>query len=204
MRLPISGPQLSRDRSFVLDREVGDAAARVEPVGRGKGVRRAGVEAGAAGAAMIRLRRVWRKLEVGQDRAEKEPGAEFARYEIGVLALPADAGARRERLFHERRSVDEHFDVRPFRLRRGDKERGERLQLAFDDVMIVAMARVDRDRAGVPERERRQRIARRAVVEAEHDEALGARHEPAGIDAALEASRHPGHVAMRRLQRSRR
>ena len=50
-----------RDRPLVLDGEVGDAAPRIEPVGRGKGVGRAGVEAGAAGAAMVLLRRVRRR-----------------------------------------------------------------------------------------------------------------------------------------------
>ena len=48
-------PKLARDRAVMLDREVGDAAPRIEPVGRRKGVRRADVEAGPAGAAMIRL-----------------------------------------------------------------------------------------------------------------------------------------------------
>ena len=44
-----------RDRPLVLDGEIGDAAPRIEPVGRGKGVGRADVEAGAARAAMVVL-----------------------------------------------------------------------------------------------------------------------------------------------------
>ena len=49
-------PQGPGDRPFQLDRQVGDAAARVEPIGRGKGAGRTGVEAGAAGPAMVALR----------------------------------------------------------------------------------------------------------------------------------------------------
>ena len=55
-------PELARDRPVVLDGEVGDAAPRIEPVGRRKSVGRADVEAGAARAAMVRLRRVGRQL----------------------------------------------------------------------------------------------------------------------------------------------
>ena len=46
-----------------------------------------------------------------EDRPEKEPVAEFARDDHRVLALPADARCLRERLFHHRRSIDEHLDV---------------------------------------------------------------------------------------------
>ena len=110
MRLPISGRSSRRDRPLVLDRQVGDAAARVEPVGRGKGRRRTDVEAGAADAAMIALGLVGRQVEIGEDRAEEQPRAEFAADEIGVLALPAEARRRGERLLHHRRGVDEHLD----------------------------------------------------------------------------------------------
>ena len=47
------GAQLARDRALVLDGEVGDAAPRIELIGRREGLGRADVEAGAAGAAMI-------------------------------------------------------------------------------------------------------------------------------------------------------
>ncbi len=65
------GSKLMGDRTLVLDREIGDAAARVEPVGRGERPRRAGVEAGAALTAMVRFGRVGRQVEVGQDRAQE-------------------------------------------------------------------------------------------------------------------------------------
>ena len=49
-------PQVARDRALVLDREIRDAAPRIETVGRRKRGRRADVEAGAADAAVIRAR----------------------------------------------------------------------------------------------------------------------------------------------------
>ena len=57
------------------------------------------------------LGRIGRQIERGEDRAEEQPRAEFARDQIGVLALPADAGRFRQRLFHHRRGVDEDFDL---------------------------------------------------------------------------------------------
>ena len=85
--------ELVRDRPLVLDGQVGNAAPRIELVGRGEGVGRADVEAGAAGAAMIGVGVVARQLGRGEDRAEEQPGAEFARDQIGVLALPAQPAA---------------------------------------------------------------------------------------------------------------
>ena len=67
------GAELGRDMALVLDRQIGNAAARIETIGRRKGLRRAGVETGAAGAAMILFRRIGRELEAGEDRAEKQP-----------------------------------------------------------------------------------------------------------------------------------
>ena len=100
-----------RDRSLVLDGEIGDAAPRIELVGRGKCRRRTDVEAGPAGAAMIGLGIIARQLERGEDRAEKQPRAELARHEIGVLALPAQPRRLRQRLFHHGGGVDEHLDL---------------------------------------------------------------------------------------------
>ena len=44
-----------RDVPLVLDGEVGDAGARIDPIGRGEGARRADIEAAPAGPAMILL-----------------------------------------------------------------------------------------------------------------------------------------------------
>ncbi len=55
--------------------------------------------------------RVGRELERGVDLAQEEPGAVAAGDQVGVLALPAEAGGLGERLFHDRGGIDEDFDV---------------------------------------------------------------------------------------------
>ncbi len=61
--------------------------------------------------AMILFARVRLDVERREDGADEQPRAEFARDEIGVLALPAEARLLRQRLLHHRRSIDEelHF-----------------------------------------------------------------------------------------------
>ena len=68
----------------------------------------------------------------------------FARDQIGVFALPAEAGFRGERLFHQRRGIHEHFDLRPALLRQPLRQL---LQLALDHIVIIAPRRVGRDKA---------------------------------------------------------
>ena len=78
----------------MLDRQIGDAAARIELVGRGKGVGRADVEARPAGAAMIGLGRVGGKRELAEDGAEEQPRTEFARTRLVCLPCqPSPAAA---------------------------------------------------------------------------------------------------------------
>ena len=60
---------------------------------------------------MVLLRLVGREIRRGQDRADEEPGAELARDEIGVLALPAEPCLLGERLFHQRGGVDEDLHL---------------------------------------------------------------------------------------------
>ena len=102
-------PQCGRDRPLVLDRQIRDAAPCIEPIrGRERGGR-AGVETAPAGAAMIALGRVGRQRHAEKNLPEKHPGAETAGHEIGMLALPADSGLLRQRLFHDRRGIDKHL-----------------------------------------------------------------------------------------------
>ena len=82
------------------------------------------------------------------DGAEEEPRAEVAADEIGVLALPADAGGGGERLFHQRRGVDEDLHAR--RPCAPGEAPAEPLQPALDEVVIVAIAGIDRDRRRGP------------------------------------------------------
>src|SRR6185437_16412751 len=102
---------------FVLDGEIGDAARGIEAIGRGERRGRADIEAAPALAAVILMRRVRRQVEREIDLAEEKPGAEIARDEVGVLALPAEPSRFGEWLFHDRRRVDEDFEpARPARI----------------------------------------------------------------------------------------
>src|SRR6202012_3496641 len=60
--------EFARDRSLVLDRQIGNAAAGVEFVRRRKRRGRTDVEAGLAGAAMVGLGLVARQVGLGVDR----------------------------------------------------------------------------------------------------------------------------------------
>ena len=92
--------------------------------------------------------RVRLQLEAGQDHAEEQPAAMLAADEIGMLALPADAGRLGERLFHHRRGVDEHLELGRRLL---DDEARQRLQRLLDRLVIVAALRIDRDARRVPD-----------------------------------------------------
>ena len=63
-------PERPIDRPLVLDREVGDAAPCIQPVGRRESLGRADVE---AGAAMVALRLIVRQFQIGEQRAEEQP-----------------------------------------------------------------------------------------------------------------------------------
>src|SRR5690606_16627301 len=81
--------ELVWDRPLVLNGQIGDAAAGIEPVRGGKGVGRACIQAGATGAAMVFLATVRFQFGSGEDRTQKQPGAMAAADQIGMLALPA-------------------------------------------------------------------------------------------------------------------
>src|SRR6185312_11490720 len=109
-------PELVRDRALVLDRQVGNAAPRVELVGLGERGGRAGVEAGAAAPATVALGGIGIEREAQIDFAEKQPRPELARNQVGVLALPAEPRLLSQRLFHHRRGIDEDLELgRPLR-----------------------------------------------------------------------------------------
>ena len=191
-------PEFLRDRPLVLDRQVRDAAPRVEPIGRREGVGRAGLEAGAAGAAMVLLRRVRLQGQGGEHRAEEQPRAVAARDEVGVLALPAEPRRLRQRLLHDRRGVDEHLHLAAHLAAIAPSPRepaGQLLELALDHVVVVAVAGVDGDVGRAPVTERRERIAGRPVVHAEHDDRPHVRPQHAGVGAARLGGGQPVHVA---------
>jgi hypothetical protein len=147
MRLPIGSAEFARDRSLVLDGEVGDAAPRIELVGRRKGVRRAGVEAGAARAAMVGLGRVGLRVAAVvkmAPRKSQEPNSRLTRFVcLPCQPMPAASASG----FSMTGAVSTNTFTSPPGPRRDLA--GQFLQPALDDVVIVAVARIDRDRAAV-------------------------------------------------------
>ena len=194
MRLPISGRSSTRDHPLVLDRQIRDAAPRIEPVGRRKRRRRAGIEAAPAGAAVIGLRGIGLELEAQIDLAEEQPGAELPRDQIGVLALPAEPGALGERLFHDRRGIDKELQrARPALL---DPMR-ERLQAALQGVVIIAPARIDRNDAAIGSLSASASgSSSGAIIDAEHDDAARLGPQRLRIAAPRRGAGEPTHVAV--------
>ena len=81
----------------MLDGQIADATASVEHAGRGKGIRRAGVEAGRARAAMKPgMGRVGRQFEIEEQRSEKEITTAMLVDEHRVFADPAEPRSPRE------------------------------------------------------------------------------------------------------------
>ncbi len=188
--------QLARDRPFVLDRQIGDAASRIEPVRRRERGGRTNIEAGTAAAAMIGFRRVRLQLERGEDRAEEQPGAELERYEVGVLALPAQSSGGGERLFHHGCGIDEHFRLAAECL---DERTADALELRFDELVIILALRISGNGTAFPRFENRQRIPVGAVIEPEHDDGAHFGPQRPRVAAALGRRLHPGHVAVQAL-----
>ncbi len=81
-------------------------------------------------------------------RNSQEPNSRLTR----LVCLPCQPrpAAVGERLLHHRRGVDEDLDFSLLGARARDEPGRERLQPALDHVVIVAMARIDRDRAAAP------------------------------------------------------
>ena len=147
---------------------------------------------------MIALGRIERQRQRREDRAEKQPGAELARDEIGVLALPAKARRLRQRLLHHGRGVDENLDLRRAKAAMraaATSQPASCFRRALDDVVIVAVARIDRDIAGALIGESRQRIAGRPVIHPQHQDAGGLGPKRGGIGAARRRRSQPVHVA---------
>ena len=89
--------------------------------------------------------------------------------ETRLVCLPCQPrpAACGERLFHHRRRVDEDLDLACARSGARDNEAGELFQAALEDVVIVAVPRIDGDRAPVARLQRRQRVPGGAVIDAQ-------------------------------------
>ncbi len=188
--VPHEGPERRRDRAGMFDREIGDAARRIEPERRREGLRRTGLEARPAGSARLARGGIGCEVERREDRAEEQPGAVSARDEVGVLADPSEAGRFGQRLLHHGCRVDEDLHLGPCAGGRAEARHGagQLLQLALDDVVVVAMAGIDRHGSGVALRQRGQRVRLGSVIHPEHDDGPHLRPERAGRAAPLRVS----------------
>src|SRR3546814_13621387 len=83
------GAKLDWNRTFMLDREIGDTFACIDTIGRGKCLGRASLLTCIAATAAIPARAVWSQLQCGIDRTQEQPDSVTARYQIAVIALPA-------------------------------------------------------------------------------------------------------------------
>ena len=192
--------ELRRDVTLMLDGEVGDAAARIDLIGRRERARRADVETPSAAAAMILFRLVRRNHGRREDRADEEPGAEFARDKVRVLSLPAETCRGGKRLLHDGGGVDEHLHLS---FRQGLDGAGKRFELRLEHAVIVGALRIDRDCPARALAENSERIAGRTIVEAEHDDALRLRPKRPWALAPVGSRCEPVHVAVPALGEER-
>src|SRR5262249_32955218 len=186
-------PRFARDRALVLDREIGNAAPRIEPVGLRKRRRWTDVEAGAALPAMVPFGRIRFDRKRGEDRAEKQPRPVAARHQIGVLALPPQARSLRQRLLHDGCGVNKNLGVASS-LR--DQPTRNCFQPWLDDLVVVIALRIDRDRAVTALAQDRERVIVRPVVHPQHDDRAGVWPQYARVAAPFSGGGHPGHVAV--------
>ncbi len=163
---------------MVLDRQVADAAPRIEPVGRREGVGRADRRgsarqlpqwscSGASGGSS-------RSVRISP-RNSQEPSV--AADQVGVLALPAEPRLLRQRLLQHRGGVDEHLHLG--RETRGEPA-GELLEPALEHVVIVAMAGIDRQIAPIGSSSSGSGSWRGPVVQAADDRGAGRRPQTVG------------------------
>ena len=161
--------KFERDVALMLDGEVRDAAPGIQPVGSREGVRRADIEALAAGAAMVGLGLVGREVEGREQLAEEEPGAVAAGDEVGG-ACPASRCPRGPRAAFPSPAPCPRTAL-PLRRRCPRRSARGRRSLALEHVVVVAALGIGRDDTPRWCVEQVQRIMRRAVVQAYHHDA---------------------------------
>ena len=142
---------------------------------------------------MAGLRRVRRKVQGRQDRAQEQPGAEVLADQVGMLALPAQPGLFRQRLFQQGRGVHEHLQLPS---ETALQPAAELLQTALDELVIVVALGIDADRALRGLCQDRQRITVRPVVHAEHDGRAGVLPHRLGMRPARGGLGQPVHLAV--------
>ena len=147
MRLPIFFAKVARDLALGLDGQIGDAQPRVDLVRRVERAGRAGVETGAAVSAMValRARRRGRSSVVKMlPRNSQEPNSRETRL-VCLPCQPSPAAAASG--FSITGAVSTKTLTSPSRpvFERATEGGRQQLQLALDDIVIIAMAGIDGD-----------------------------------------------------------
>ena len=180
----------------MFDREIRNAPSRIETIWRRESRGRTNVEASATTAAAIRLGRIVRQVEGGENGPEKQPGSESARNQICMFALPPQAALSGERLFHNRSRIDEYLNLAAGV---GDQPASQFFQARLDDIVIVISLGIDLDRSAGAHLQDGKRIIVWSVIHSEHDD--GACLSPHGLrgSAALGSRCQPRHIAVRTI-----
>src|SRR5260221_5730144 len=110
-----------------------------------------------------------------------------------MLALPADAGGLGQRLFHDWRRVDKDLDGAAVALAH---PAAEHLELLLDDIVVVAVARIDGDVAFPRRHAGMLRGFQGAVIEAEDHDPARLGPECRGIGPAVGLVAKPTHIAV--------
>src|SRR5205814_631855 len=100
------GAILLGDGRAKLDRQVRDAARRVEDAGIHERTGRAGIEAATTGAALLERLRIGLEIERGDDLGEKQPRPVLGVDQARVLANPAEARILRVDALLHRAGID--------------------------------------------------------------------------------------------------
>ena len=185
--------QIDGDHPLMLDCQIRNAPPGIEPVRRGKRRRRASIEAAAARPAMVGRGAIGFQIEAQIDLAEKQPGAEITRHQVGVLALPAEPGLLGERLLHHRSGVDKELQrTRPMLL----NPARERFQAPLQGIVVIAASCVDRNHSAFGPIGERQRVDLGRITNAQHD--YGSRFGPQRMRVAAPrgGSGEPAHIAV--------
>ena len=160
----------------------------------GKRPGRANIETPSAPAAPVHPRRIGPQFQGGINFAQKQPGAKRAGYQIGVLALPAQPGQRRQRLFQHRGRVDKHLDLVP---KLPVQPPGQPLQPLLDHIVIIAPTGINRYRRPLRLRlDSRLRSRPRPIIHPQRNDRARLSPQPARIAAPLALFGQPAHIAM--------
>ena len=110
-----------------------------------------------------------------------------------MLALPAHARLCGERLFHQRRRIDENFHLSP---RLGHEGAGELFQARLDEVMIVPAPRIDGDVSDSAFGQQLHRVDTRPIVQCDDDSRFRPGPHGGRGPAPVQRGFHPLHLAM--------